>query len=301
MKDPSGRFAGVELGGTKSVALLWQDGAIVDRLTIPTTSPDETLGPLRDRLVGWQAGGKIDGLGIATFGPIRLDPLATDYGRILATPKPGWAGARVLATLGDGVQCPTAIDTDVNAAAIAEYRWGAGQECQSLVYLTIGTGLGGGVLIEGRPVHGRLHPEIGHILTRRAVGDPFGGCCSFHGDCIEGLISGPALQKRFGTPAALAPPDAPQWRFVAHDLAQLLATLIHSLAPHRILVGGGVGIGAAHVLPRAVAQVEEVLGGYYPDLDLVRLSRMIVAPGLGHDAGPMGAIGLAQDAARAPA
>ena len=142
--------------------MLWEDGAVVDRLTVPTTTPAETLGSLRDKIRAWQARGKLDGLGIATFGLVQLDPLAPDYGEILATPKHGWTGARVLATLAAGLDCPIAIDTDVNAAALAEQQWGAGQGCSSLVYLTIGTGLGGGILLEGRPVHGRLHPEIGY-------------------------------------------------------------------------------------------------------------------------------------------
>ena len=288
------RLAGVELGGTKAIALLWQDGEVLDRLTVPTTTPAETLDQLRARLDQWHAEQPLEALGIATFGPVRLDPAAPDYGAILATPKPGWAGAPVLATLHDGLPCPVAIDTDVNAAALAEYRWGAGQGCSSLVYLTIGTGLGGGVLVDGRPVHGRLHPEIGHIPTRRAPGDAFAGNCPFHRDCIEGLVSGPALERRFGAPPADVPADDPRWDHVAHDLAHLLVTLIHSLAPQRILVGGGVGLGAPHLLGRAIALLPAMLGGYYPDLDRAALTAMIMPPGLGDNAGPMGAIALAQ-------
>ena len=288
------RVAGVELGGTKAIALLWRDGEALDRLTVPTTDPAETLGLLRARLKQWHAEQPLDALGFATFGPVRLDPAAPDYGAILATPKPGWAGYPVLATLHDGLPCPVAIDTDVNAAALAEYRWGAGQGCSSLVYLTIGTGLGGGVLVDGRPVYGRLHPEIGHIPTRRAAGDAFAGACSFHGDCIEGLISGPALERRFGAPPASVLAEDPRWNHVAHDFAHLLVTLIHSLAPQRILVGGGVGLGAPHLPGRATALLPAMLGGYYPDVDLARLTAMIIPPGLGNIAGPMGAIALAQ-------
>ena len=294
------RVAGVELGGTKAIALLWQDGEVLDRLTVPTTDPAETLGQLRARLDQWHAEQSLMGLGIATFGPVRLDLAAADHGAILATPKPGWAGAPVLATLHDGLPCPVAIDTDVNAAALSEYRWGSGQGCSSLVYLTIGTGLGGGVLVDGRPVHGRLHPEIGHIPTRRAPGDAFAGNCPFHADCIEGLISGPALERRFGAPPADVPADDPRWAPVARDLAHLLVTLIHSLAPQRILVGGGVGLGAPHLLGRATALLPAMLGDYYPDLDLAALRTMITPPGLGDNAGPMGAIALAQLALISP-
>lgn len=294
------RLAGVELGGTKAIALLWEGGEVLDRLTVPTTSPTETLTRLRTRLDQWYAGQSFTGLGIATFGPVRLDRAAPDHGTILATPKPGWAGAPVLAILHDGLPCPVAIDTDVNAAALAEYRWGAGQCCASLVYLTIGTGLGGGVLVDGRPVHGRLHPEIGHIPTRRAPGDAFTGSCPFHRDCIEGLVSGPALERRFGALPADVPADDPRWAPVAHDLAHLLATLIHSFAPQRILLGGGVSLGAPHLLGLAIALIPDILSGYYPDVDLAALTAMIMPPGLGENAGPMGAIALAQLASPSP-
>ncbi|MEO7656521.1 MAG: ROK family protein [Sphingomicrobium sp.] len=298
MHKAHGRFAGIELGGTKSIAVLGKDSSIVDRFVLPTTTAIETLGLLNQQLRFWQAEGTFAGLGIASFGPLRLDPVAADFGRILATPKPGWADACVLATLANDLRCPTEIDTDVNAAALAEYHWGHAQGCSSVVYLTIGTGLGGGILVEGRPLHGRLHPEIGHILTRRAATDAFPGVCRFHGDCIEGLISGPALERRFGKSPADLSVDAPQWEFVTHDLAQLLAILIHSVSPQRILIGGGVGIGAAHLLPQAILKVRSLLGNYYPQLDLPQLSLMIQTAALAQDAGPMGAIALAHDAWR---
>ena len=294
MRDGPPRFAGVELGGTKVIAVLCAGDDIVEQISVPTTTADETLGTVHRQLLAWRDDEGFDGLGIASFGPVRLDPQADDYGSILTTPKPGWTGARVLARLRRGLGCPAAIDTDVNAAALAEYRWGAGQGCSSLVYLTIGTGLGGGVLVEGRPLHGRLHPEIGHILTRRAPGDRFVGACPFHGDCIEGLISGPALEHRFGSPATAVAADHPAWDFVAHDLAQLLVTLIHSMAPQRIIVGGGVGLGVSDLLTRATAWIPRLLGDYYPDLDPAHLSTMVVAAGLGPRAGPLGAIALAQ-------
>ena len=290
-------FAGVELGGTKGIALVWRAGRIVERYHVPTTDPGQTLGALADWLAAHPLHEAFAGLGIASFGPVRLDPAAADFGHILATTKPGWSGAPVLERLSQAVACPVAIDTDVNAAVLAEYRWGAGQGCSSLVYLTIGTGVGGGIAIDGRPVHGALHPELGHLRLRRAVGDPFAGACSFHGDCIEGLIAGPALAARFGGNIHAAAPDDPRRGFLASDLAQLFAALILTLAPQKILVGGGVGLGVAGLLDGAIAKLPALLGGYLPELNPPALNALIGPPALGADAGPLGAIALAIAAA----
>ncbi|QGN54424.1 ROK family protein [Novosphingobium sp. Gsoil 351] len=290
-------FAGVELGGTKGIALVWREGAIVDRYKVPTTDPDQTLDQLGRWLAKHPLRNAFAGLGIASFGPVRLDPACGDHGRILATTKPGWSGAAVLASLAGRVGCPAAIDTDVNAAAIAEHRWGAGQGCSSLVYLTVGTGVGGGIAIDGRAVHGALHPELGHLRLRRAAGDGFAGVCSFHGDCIEGLICGPAIAARFGGSVHDAAPDDPRRGFLAADLAELLAALILMLAPQRILVGGGAGLGVPGLLDGAIARLPAILAGYLPELDLSALRMMIGPPALGADAGPLGAIALAIDAA----
>lgn len=291
---PQGRFAGVELGGTKVICVLAEGDRITDTLTIPTDAPAQTLDAAHRCLAAWHSDQAIDGIGIASFGPVRLDPNAPDHGRILATPKPGWSGALVFATLTKGIAAPCLIDTDVNAAALAEHRWGGGRACSTLVYLTIGTGLGGGLLVEGRPVHGRLHPEMGHILVRRAPGDAFAGSCPFHGDCIEGLISGPALAARFGRPAAEVGADDPRWAHAAHDLAQLIVTLIHTAAPERILVGGGVGLSAPHLLRRATELLPALLGGYYGDLTPQALAALVTPATLGDQAGPKGTLRLAQ-------
>ena len=283
-------FAGVELGGTKGIALVWRAGRIVERHQVPTTDPAETLRALGEWLSAHPLHGSFAGLGIASFGPVRLDPAAADFGRILTTTKPGWTNAPVFEALSQAVRCPVGIDSDVNAAALAEYRWGAGQGCSSLVYLTIGTGVGGGVVIEGRPVHGALHPELGHLRLRRAAGDLFGGDCAFHGDCIEGLVAGPALAARFDGSIHDAAPDDPRRGFVAADLAQLFAVLVLMIAPQRILVGGGVGLGVPGLLDSAIARLPGLLGGYLPELDPAALIR---PPALGADAGPLGAIALA--------
>ena len=287
-------FAGVELGGTKAIAVVWREGRIIDRVVVPTADPQQTIASLGDWLSANPLRPAFAGLGIASFGPIRLDPAAADFGHILATPKPGWAGAPVLAALAERVACPTVLDTDVNAAALAEYRWGAGQGCSSLVYLTIGTGVGGGIVIDGRAVHGALHPELGHLQLRRAAGDTFPGLCPFHGDCIEGLIAGPALAARFAGDIHAAPADDPRRDYLAADLAQLFAALILTVSPQKILVGGGVGLGVPGLLDAAIAQVPAILGGYLPQLDDAGLRAMIVPPQLGSDAGPLGAIALAQ-------
>ena len=286
------RIAGFELGGTKAIAVLWQDGAIIDECRVPTRDPASVFADILPTMQCWWDDAPFNAIGIGTFGPIALDRSASDFGCIRTTPKPGWGGAAILDPLSVAFACPIAIDTDVNAAALAEFRWGAGQGTTSLLYLTIGTGLGGGVLINGQPVHGRLHPEIGHILTRRLAGDDFAGHCPFHGDCIEGLISGPALQARFGASAQAVSTDDPRWNGPVYDLAQLLVTLIHSVAPQRILIGGGVGMGAGGMIDRAKAMVPGLLAGYYPDLEPHIIDAMITQPQLGDRAGPLGAIAV---------
>lgn len=292
------RYAGIELGGTKAIAVLADGDHIVERRTIPTGDPVATLGELRAILNGWEAQMQIAGLGIASFGPIQLDPADPQFGHILPTPKPGWAGAPVAAMLSEGLGCPVAIDTDVNGAALAEYRWGAAVGCDSLCYLTIGTGLGGGLLIGGRPVHGAMHPEIGHLRLRRVAGDPFAGACRFHGDCVEGLVSGPALAMRFGMAPATAPDDHPAWRHVAADIAELCGAILLTTSARRILFGGSVALSRAFLLPWVREQVVAQLESYLPFVTAKAIDDIIQPAGLGTDAGPLGAIALAQAASQ---
>ena len=290
--EDRGRIAGFELGGTKAIGLLWHDGAIVDEVRVTTRSPAEVFADILPVFRRWWAESPFDAIGIGSFGPVTLDPLAGDYGCIRTTPKAGWGGAAVVAPFTDMFPCPIGIDTDVNAAAMAEYRWGAGQGATSLIYLTIGTGLGGGALVNGLPVHGRLHPEMGHIPIRRQVGDAFVGACPFHGDCAEGLLSGPALALRFAAPPEMVAADDPRWNRPVADLAQLLVTLLHGFAPDRILIGGGVGMGAETMLDRARALLPSLLGGYYPEIDQSVLEIIVRQPALGDRAGPLGAIAV---------
>lgn len=296
------RLAGIELGGTKTIVVLGSRGIIAQRIEFATTSADKTLGHALEALARWHAEEPLDALGIASFGPVRVNRDDADYGRMLDTPKPGWSDAAIVAPFAQGLGCPLALDTDVNAAALGEYHHGAGTGCSSLAYITIGTGIGGGVLVGGEPVPGMLHPELGHMRLRRASGDRFAGACRFHGDCIEGLLSGPALAARFDCHPGEIAADDPRWQPVVHDLAELIAMLILALSPQRIIIGGGVSQRQPHLLACAREQVPAILGGYLRDCTPQRLAQMIVPPMLGGDAGPMGALELAArayDASRA--
>ncbi len=288
------RLAGIELGGTKSVAILSQGDVIAERVEMPTRSPDDTLGQLAEVLHSWDEVEPIQGLGIASFGPVRLDTTAADYGVILQTPKPGWSGAPVGHILMQAVSCPWMIDTDVNAAALGEHAFGSARGCHSLCYITVGTGIGVGLIIDGKAVHGGLHPEGGHMRVRRASEDNFAGACPFHGDCIEGLASGPALAARFGQPSAEIPDDHPMWDWVAADLAELIGAVALIAAPQRIVLGGTVCLTRSFLLPSIRRKVAAGLNGYLPEL----ADDAIVLAGLGGDAGPVGAIRLAAMAHR---
>jgi fructokinase len=288
------RVVGIELGGTKSIAVLAEGAQIIETIAVPTRGPWETLSALRAQIDRWREDRPITALGIASFGPVQLDRTKVGYGTLLATPKPGWSGAPVAEVLAGNLHLPWTMDTDVNGAALAEYRWGAGAGCDVLCYVTIGTGLGGGVLVDGRPVHGAMHPEIGHLQLRRAQGDAFAGSCAFHGDCIEGLVCGPALAARFGVDAANALDADPCWLDVASDIAELCGAILLSISAKRILFGGSVAINRpflfASIRQRAVAR----WGDYLPFLNQFSADEIIQVARLGAQAGPLGAIALAE-------
>jgi fructokinase len=285
--------AGIELGGTKAVAVLACGPSIVDRVRVPTTDPAETLGALSAQLERWtDAGQRFAAIGIASFGPVGLDHRRPDYGHITTTPKPGWAHTDVRGHFAARFDLPIGFDTDVNGAALAEGRWGASIGCSVHVYVTIGTGIGGGAVVDGRPVHGLVHPEHGHLRVRRRPGDAFGGVCPYHGDCIEGLASGPAIAARAGAPAEQLGPEHPVWADVAAELGELMASLVLVLSPERIVVGGGVATGQPWLLPNVRRATAEALAGYVAGIDAGRLAELIVPPALGDDAGPLGAVAV---------
>ncbi len=282
--------AGVELGGTKSIAVLARGTQIVAEVRVPTHAPAQTLDALAKAVEEWD---EIAAIGIGSFGPIAVDKRAQDHGRMQATPKPGWAGADIIGPFrARGV--PIALDTDVGAAALAEGRWGAARGCDTHAYVTIGTGIGIGLVANGATVHGFLHPEFGHLRVRRVPGDAFAGTCAWHGDCLEGLASGPAIAARAGRSAADLPADDPVWELVAADLAEMVAALLLAVAPQRIVFGGGVGLGqAAHLLPRIRAMTTLRLNGYLPIERAGGIDALIVPAALGEQAGPLGTIALA--------
>jgi fructokinase len=285
--------AGVELGGTKCVALLARGpDEVLNRETVPTTSPEETLDALAAILARWQ----FDALGVASFGPVDLDKSSATYGHITSTPKPGWAGTDVLGRLRAAATVPAAFDTDVNGAALAEMRWGAGKGFDDFAYVTVGTGVGVGLVANGLPMRGFAHCELGHIRVVRLAGDEFPGSCPFHGDCVEGLAAGPSLVARVGAErvGTLAAED-PLWESVAWALAQLCHAIVCAAAPRAIAIGGGVIDNNLHLLARIEAMLVESLNGY---VELPKGAAYVRAPGLGADAGPLGAIALAMTARR---
>lgn len=282
--------AGIELGGTKVVCILARGpDAIEARVTIPTTSPAETLAAVEAVVDGWSG---FAALGIASFGPIAIDRHAHDHGYITSTPKPGWSGTDVAGRLARRFGVPTGFHTDVVGAALAEARWGAARGLADIAYVTVGTGIGVGVIAGGRPVDGLTHAELGHIRPVRRAQDDWIGVCPFHGACLEGLASGPAITARAGTPGADLSADDPVWDGVAHALGQLLHTLVLTGVPRRVVMGGGVMVGSSHLFPRVRAAMTASLGGYValPEVSLV--DSYVVPPALGGNAGPLGAVVL---------
>jgi fructokinase len=287
-------IAGIELGGTKCVVLLGSGPEDVRaRETVPTTDPAATLAAIEALLDGWS----FDAIGVASFGPLELNPAMPDYGSITATTKPGWTGTDLVHRLSARYARPLAIQTDVNGAALAEARWGGAQGLRAHAYITVGTGVGVGIVSGGRPVQGFTHAEAGHMRVSRAPGDLYPGWCVFHGDCVEGLIAGPALAQRFGCPGDQLPDDAPQWDLFVHDLGGLLHNLVVTLAPERIAIGGGVVETRPYLFDRLRTRLADSIGGYGSLTGYAaELDRRLGPPGLGAMAGPLGAIAMGLEA-----
>jgi fructokinase len=296
-------LGGVELGGTKCICTIGTaPDDIRERVSVPTGSePLAALRQIVEQLQGWQSlHGRIAALGIASFGPVDLAARSPTYGFITSTSKRGWRFVDVAGHLARAFGVPTGFDTDVNAAALAEGRWGAARELADFAYLTVGTGVGVGLVVNGGLVYGFSHPELGHVRVARLAGDHWPGACALHGDCVEGLASGVAIAARAGTPAECVPADSPVWEPVAHALAQLLHTIVLTTAPRRIILGGGVAQSRLELLPRVRALLLQSLNGYLALEEIAGpIEQYIVAPGLGSFSGPLGALALATDAYRA--
>ncbi len=290
------RFAGIEMGGTKIVCTLaTSPDEVLDRRTVATAAPEETLTAIEAILAGWWAQAPFAALGIASFGPVDLDPASPTWGYITSTPKPGWQMIDVAPRLARPFGVPTAFDTDVNGAALAELAWGAGQGMEDFAYITVGTGVGVGLVVNGKPTRGFQHCELGHVRVTRLAGDDWEGACPYHGPCVEGLVAGGSIKKRLGLEDASGlPADHSVWDTVAHTLAQLCHTIVCAAAPKRIVIGGGVVSGQPHLLPRIEPLLRESIAGY---MSIPNGVPYVTAPGLGDHAGPLGPIAMAMGAA----
>lgn len=286
-------LGGLEGGGTKFVCAVGTGpGDIRAEIRFPTTTPEETLA----RAIAFFREHAPQAIGIASFGPLDLDPTSPTYGCVTATPKPGWAGTDLLGAFRHAFDLPLAFELDVNAAAFGEYIWvPQNRRLDSLVYYTIGTGIGAGVIVNGQIVHGLTHPEAGHIrLPHDCARDPFPGTCPFHGDCFEGLASGPALAARWGQSGDLLPADHPAWELEADYIAAALVNTILLLSPRRIVLGGGV-MQRTHLFPLIRQRVKALLNDYVASPVFEGdLSDYIVPPALGNRSGVLGALAMAQ-------
>lgn len=293
-------FGAIEAGGTKFVCGIGTGPDDLVTTRFETTTPEETLAKavafFRER-----AGADLAAIGIASFGPVDLNPDSPTYGYITSTPKLAWQNYPIVKEIGTALKKRVAIDTDVNAAALGEHRWGAAQGLSDALYLTVGTGIGGGAIVNDRVVHGMLHPEMGHIrVPHDTARDPYGGNCPYHGDCLEGLACGPAMEQRWGIRAEQLPPEHPAWALEARYLALALCAWVCTISPKRIVLGGGV-MQQAHLFPLIRRELAQLLNGYIRTAEITSgLDDYVVPPLLGSRAGVLGALALAQEA-RSPA
>jgi fructokinase len=289
-------YAGLEAGGTKFNCVV---GAGPDDIRaetrIPTTTPEATV---REALEFFRAQratlGPLTAAGVASFGPVDLDPASATYGFITSTPKPGWAHTDIVGVVRQSLGVPVQFDTDVNAAALGEGRWGAAQGVDHFIYLTVGTGIGGGGLVGGAMMHGLVHPEMGHVrIPHDRTADPYEGHCPFHGDCLEGLACGPAMNARWGRPAEELSDDHPAWALEARYLALALNDFVCTLSPRRIILGGGV-MERLSLFPKIRRELQSLLNGYVQAPQITtHIDRYVVPPAFGPRAGLIGALALA--------
>lgn len=290
-------YGGIEAGGTKFVCAVGSNPDNLEHVErFPTTTPAETLQKCVEYFQNRVASGqKLAALGIASFGPVDPNPESPRFGYITSTPKPGWRDTDFVGPLKKALQIPVAFDTDVNVAALGEYTWGAAQGLDTFVYLTIGTGIGGGGLINGKMMHGLIHPEMGHIRIPHDLNrDPFPGRCPFHGDCLEGLASGPAIEDRWKTSGSELPPDHPAWELQAEYLSYAAVNFICTLSPQKLILGGGV-MDQEGLFEKIHRRVADLLNNYIDAEELrSKIADYIVPPGLGNRSGVLGALALAR-------
>ena len=284
------KVGAIEAGGTKFVLAIGdENGNVLEKVSIPTTTPEETF----EGIYQFFDGKEFESIGVGTFGPIDLNPLSPTYGYITKTPKPGWSDCEFVGRLERRYHVPVAFDTDVNGAALGEVTYGAAKGINSCIYLTIGTGIGGGAIVEGKLVHGMLHPEMGHIKLIPHPKETYKGCCPFHDYCFEGLASGPAIEKRFNEKAYNLPKDHEAWAMEGYYIGQALCNYILTLSPQKIILGGGV-MHQTQVFPYIYSTVRETLNGYVQTKEILEdIENYIVLPGCGDEAGIKGAIALA--------
>jgi fructokinase len=289
-------YGGIEAGGTKFVCGIGKRrGKVIDSAVFPTSNPEDTLEKVAAYFKDFQQeGGALEGIGLASFGPVDLNPASETYGFITSTPKKKWQFFDIIGTLENALGFEIPFDTDVNAAALAEHRWGAGLGINNIVYITVGTGIGGGVMVNGQLLHGLLHPEVGHMRLRGfKTASDFKGVCPYHDFCLEGLASGPAIEAQWGQPAHTLPPEHPAWEIEAQYLAEGVTNIILVLSPEVIILGGGV-MEQKFLLPMIHRNVRKLLNNYIQKEKITeKIEEYIVHPKLGKQAGLLGAIALA--------
>ncbi len=283
-------YGALEAGGTKMVCAIGDEsGRISDRISIPTHTPADTIPAIAD----YFRDKKIDALGIASFGPVDLDHGSPTYGYITTTPKPGWDHYDIVGNLKKELNVPIGFDTDVNGSLLGEVTYGNSRGLSDVVYITVGTGIGGGVMTNGKLLHGMLHPELGHMLLHPHPTDDYAGKCPYHHHCLEGLASGPAIEERWGAKGAELSDRAEVWELEAYYLGQAITNLILTLSPKRIILGGGV-MHQTQLFDLIRAEVETQLNGYLQTKELNDLSDYIVPASLNDDQGILGCIRLAE-------
>jgi fructokinase len=280
-------FGGIEAGGSKFVCGFGTGPEDIITTQIPTTAPEATIAATISWFHG-HASKQLTAIGIGSFGPVDLNPRSTSYGHITSTPKAAWRNFDLAGAIGKGLGVPVRFDTDVNAAIFGEARWGAARNISDCLYLTVGTGIGGGAIVSGQLLHGIAHAEMGHIrIPHDRVRDPFPGACPYHGDCLEGLASGPAIEARWGAPASALPPDHPAWALESQYLAYGIANFACTLSPERILLGGGV-TRQSQLYEMIRTEAACLLAGY------ISKPPEVIPPQLGSLSGVLGAIALAE-------